>query len=298
MVDLVIRAAGVVLIKRTPREPKILLVHRPRHRDWSLPKGKLDTGEHTIAAAVRECDEETGIVPILGVPLGRQSYTVMGRPKTVDYWMASPGKDNGFAPDDEIDEIVWANRRQARGMLTYKRDIQMVESALSIPPTTPLILLRHAAAMKRGDFKGDDARRPLTGKGRSQSRSLATLLKAYGVDAIHTSDSVRCVETVRPYADSARVTMEQEPLFSEAGFEDKPKSTIQRLKALSAEPKGIVICSHRPVLPTLLEPFTAKLGKRETQRLNEPLKPAGMVVVHRELTKGKWRVVAAERHDD
>ena len=51
---------------------KVLLIHRPRHKDWSLPKGKLDKGEHLLAAAVRECDEETGIVPVLG-PFARSA---------------------------------------------------------------------------------------------------------------------------------------------------------------------------------------------------------------------------------
>ena len=54
MADPVIRAAGVILVRSGRDEPEILLVHRPRQNDWSLPKGKLDPGEHVVIAAVRD----------------------------------------------------------------------------------------------------------------------------------------------------------------------------------------------------------------------------------------------------
>ena len=40
---------------------KVLIVHRPRYDDWSLPKGKLEPGESARSAAVREVEEETGL---------------------------------------------------------------------------------------------------------------------------------------------------------------------------------------------------------------------------------------------
>ena len=37
-----ITAAGTVVLRPAPgREPDVLLVHRPRYDDWSLPKGKI-----------------------------------------------------------------------------------------------------------------------------------------------------------------------------------------------------------------------------------------------------------------
>ncbi len=292
-----IQAAGVVLLRETgSRGPKLLIVHRPSHKDWSLPKGKLDKGEHVVTAAVRECDEETGIVPILGPYIGRQTYPVMGRPKTVDYWVATPGSDNGFTPDSEIDEIRWVTPDQARSMLTYKRDAQIVRSALALPRTSPLIVLRHATATKRSDYSGkDDGNRPLTGKGRSEAKSLVPLLRAFGIDRIHSSDSARCIQTVQPYASQARVTIEQEPLFSEPGFEDRPKAALRRIENLAESSHRLCVCSHRPVLPTLLRPFAAAAGKKDPSVFKEPLEPAEMVVVHRRITRSGWRFVAAER---
>ena len=58
-------AAGAVVF-RPGRE--VLLVHRPRYDDWSFPKGKLDPGESAQAAAVREVEEETGLlVEVTGI---------------------------------------------------------------------------------------------------------------------------------------------------------------------------------------------------------------------------------------
>jgi 8-oxo-dGTP diphosphatase len=52
-----VRAAGGVVI----RDGLVVLVHRPRYDDWTLPKGKLDSGESFEEAAIREIDEETGL---------------------------------------------------------------------------------------------------------------------------------------------------------------------------------------------------------------------------------------------
>src|SRR4051812_7548860 len=54
-----VRAAGGVLV----RDGLIALVHRPRYDDWTLPKGKLDKGEHPLVGACREVWEETGVRP-------------------------------------------------------------------------------------------------------------------------------------------------------------------------------------------------------------------------------------------
>ncbi len=139
MADSVIRAAGVVVVKGPRSNPRVLLIHRPRHDDWSLPKGKLDKGEHVVAAAVRECDEETGVVPILSVPLGQQQYQVLGRDKTVDYWRAHIGKSGRFIPNDEVDQCSWLHPHEAHERLTYARDNEFLDAALAGPKTWPLI---------------------------------------------------------------------------------------------------------------------------------------------------------------
>ena len=55
-------AAGALAWREGKKGFEVLLVHRPRYDDWSVPKGKLDKGETLPAAAVREVAEETGLV--------------------------------------------------------------------------------------------------------------------------------------------------------------------------------------------------------------------------------------------
>jgi 8-oxo-(d)GTP phosphatase len=294
-----VQAAGVVMLRDGPYGTEVLAVHRPHRVDWSLPKGKLDPGEHVVVAAVRECDEETGLVPVLGPPLERRTYLSLGRSKTVDYWAARPGTDEGFTPDEEIDEIRWIPAWQTASLLTYARDVELVERALMLPQTSPLIVLRHAQALKRHDFHGHvDARRPLTGRGRSQAKQLVPLLSAYGVTVVHSSDSVRCHETVRRYAESVQVPVLHEPSMSEEGHEKRPKAARKRILALAMEPQPMVVCSHRPVLPALLDALGDLDGADPDDPLLDPkLPPAGFVVLHRAFDEdGSLRVVAAERH--
>ena len=54
-------AAGGVVCRQSGDTVEVLLVHRPRYDDWSLPKGKLDPGESFEDAALREVEEETGL---------------------------------------------------------------------------------------------------------------------------------------------------------------------------------------------------------------------------------------------
>ena len=115
--DRVEAAGGVV-----ERDGRVLLVHRPRYDDWTFPKGKLDAGESFEDAALREVEEETGVRCTLGRELPSSSYEVNGRPKLVRYWLMSPDAELEFAPNDETDNIRWVTPDEARALLTYDRD--------------------------------------------------------------------------------------------------------------------------------------------------------------------------------
>ncbi len=88
----VVRAAGGVVVRRRRSEgPLVLLVHRPRYDDWTLPKGKNEPGERDEDAALREVEEETGFRCTLGDPAGETRYDdSKGRPKVVRYWVMEP----------------------------------------------------------------------------------------------------------------------------------------------------------------------------------------------------------------
>ncbi|HUH08052.1 MAG TPA: NUDIX domain-containing protein, partial [Egibacteraceae bacterium] len=65
-----VRAAGGVLWRDVGGRIEVAVVHRPHRADWSLPKGKLDPGESSPEAALREVFEETGIRGRLGRGVG------------------------------------------------------------------------------------------------------------------------------------------------------------------------------------------------------------------------------------
>ena len=111
------------------QDGRIAVVHRPRHEDWSLPKGKLDPGESFEEAAVREVLEETGLRCELLEELPEVRYTDhKGRAKLVRYWRMAVLEDEGLEVDDEVDELRWCTRAEALALLSYARDRGLLEA--------------------------------------------------------------------------------------------------------------------------------------------------------------------------
>jgi 8-oxo-dGTP diphosphatase len=129
----VVQAAGGVVWRRSPAgELEVLLVHRPRYDDWTVPKGKLDPGEDHASAALREVAEETGLRCTLGPELASTSYRDRrDRPKHVRYWAMTP-VDGAFTPTDEVDEVRWVPVEAARSLLSYRRDEPLLEALESV----------------------------------------------------------------------------------------------------------------------------------------------------------------------
>jgi 8-oxo-dGTP diphosphatase len=117
-----VRAAGGVVV----RDDRIAVVHRPKYDDWTFPKGKLDPDEGFEQAALREVEEETGLHCRLARELPSSSYTdSKDRLKLVRYWLMEP-VGGEFAPNDEVDELRWVSPNEARSLLTYDRDREVL----------------------------------------------------------------------------------------------------------------------------------------------------------------------------
>jgi 8-oxo-dGTP diphosphatase len=122
----VVRAAGGVVTRNNASE--VLVVHRDRYDDWSFPKGKRELGESDEDCALREVEEETGLRCVLGEELPSTSYTDgHGRPKRVRYWLMEPVAGE-LAYRHEVDEARWVTLGEARGLLTYERDVSLLDS--------------------------------------------------------------------------------------------------------------------------------------------------------------------------
>ena len=126
------RAAGGVVWRRAGTDGlEVLLVHRPKYDDWSLPKGKCGDGEDDLACALREVEEETGLACRPGPELPTTEYRdPRGRPKHVRYWAMAPA-GGAFEADDEVDEVQWLPLEGALDRLDHVHDRQVVEA---LPP--------------------------------------------------------------------------------------------------------------------------------------------------------------------
>jgi len=120
-----VRAAGGLVV----RDGKVVVVHRPKYDDWSLPKGKLDPGEGWEDAAVREVEEETGVRARIVAELAPSRYRDRkGRPKTVRWYRMDVVDAGTFEPDAEVDELRWLAPEEARGLVSYAHDRALLET--------------------------------------------------------------------------------------------------------------------------------------------------------------------------
>lgn len=276
-------AAGAVTWRRATRRPgdtgrrpvELLVVHRGRYDDWTFPKGKADDGEDVAAAAVREVEEETTERIRLGHPLPDTVYRVAKGTKRVHWWAArvDSRSETPFVPNDEVDEVRWVRPGQARKLLSYDHDLDLLESFLDLRDdkhhrTRTLVVVRHAKARARDEWSDDDEKRPLALAGERRAAALVPILRAYGVRRVVSSPAVRCTDTVDPFATSIGAFLRLDDRLSE----DTTASAVRRcVDALVDGKTPAVVCGHRPTLPWVF----AALGVEAPD-----LAPGEGVIVH------------------
>ncbi|QEV99353.1 NUDIX hydrolase [Microbacterium caowuchunii] len=308
MTETAVYAAGGVVWRRVEGKLHVLLIHRTRYRDVTLPKGKVDPGEALAETAVREIFEETGIRVHLGLPVGVSRYRLPSkRTKIVHYWSAQATegaiRDSAFVPNKEIAALEWVTPKRALGYLSYPVDVEILENFLrfvddGVLETFPLIVLRHAKALSRDDWDGPDAARPLSPRGRKQADAIVGPLRSFGVRRIVSSDAVRCVATVQPLAKALRRDIRTTPLISQDAWEDGTTDARKVIGKRVRARKPAVICSHGPVLPDLLNELALATGTLRGSYLGSAsaLEVAAFSVVHLSLTNPGSGIAAIETH--
>ncbi len=301
-----VRAAGAVVWRLAKGQLEVLLVHRPRYGDWSWPKGKLDPGEAPLAAAVREVAEETGLRVRLGIPLPTARYRLSDSlNKTVRYW-AARGPD-GPPPEPprplEVDRTAWFGPDEASERLTRRGDRAQLAALTSAHAegaldTFPVIVIRHAHARPKSSWGRENAERPLVNVGLAQAARLADLLPAWRPEMILSSPWKRCIQTVEPFLARSTARLKTKKRLTEDGHRRDARATARLVTDQLRKGRAVVICTHRPVLGTVLGTLAgaAQAGMPGHFPLRDPfLRPGEMLVAH--VSRHGHRVVAVERHD-
>ncbi|UYG18002.1 NUDIX hydrolase [Brachybacterium huguangmaarense] len=299
-----ILAAGALVWREKKGRLEVLVVHRPRYDDWSIPKGKLDPGETFPSAAVREVAEETGYRVRLHRPLPASIYTLPdGRSKVVHYWVGTVRSRIGPGPKNrrEIDEARWVPLDDADSVLTRGMDHLQVDAlrrqaATGTLRTEPIIIQRHAAALSRSKWRKGEGTRPLSSKGKKQAAALPPLIGAFAPMSVVTSPWKRCEATVEPFAREGGMEIETKDSLTEAAHEKRPSRAAAVVDRVLRSARPAVVCTHRPVLPTVIDVAREHATRDAALELPtaDPYLAAGEALVLHTTQDG--RVVAVERH--
>jgi 8-oxo-(d)GTP phosphatase len=280
-----LRAAGGVAVRPAERGAEVLLVHRPRFDDWSLPKGKLKRGEHAVVAAVREVHEETGIRGQVGARLPTVSYDVWAHDelveKVVDYWTMTVAGQNTFTPGVEVDDLVWLPVDQATARATYPHDKRVLRAFADLPSLLrPVVVLRHTSAGERDEWSDPDAQRPLDPAGVAEAVTLAEVLSCFWPTTLVSAEPLRCQETLAPLARSLGVPVNLDAAFNEGA---RPEIAAQRVRDLATSDAAVVICSQGDLIPPLVGQLNGQAASRYRTAKGEgwvlSFGPKGLAVV-------------------
>jgi len=275
-----ILAAGAVLWRKGEKKKiEVLIIHRPKYDDWTFPKGKAEIGEPLIACAYREVLEETNIETAFGPYLGEVEYLTNDGKKKVSFWSAKVIKEKEFNSNAEVDQLKWVEVTKVKELLTLDTDRKILEQFLRIEPDTkPLVLLRHAKAVTRDEWQGEDDDRPLDSYGQNQAKRLLAMYQVFNLKQIHSSDAVRCYDTVVAIAKGLNIKLEVTGKLSESTFKKDKEKAFDYAKDLIKLNESILLCSHNPILPKMLNKLTKK---SEVDADEGKLLPADGWVIHR-----------------
>lgn len=284
-----IRAAGGVVWRAGPDGGReVIMVHRPRHDDWTLPKGKLERGELPLVAAVREVWEETAIRPVVGARLPSVSYAVWAKAngrrgpgeslmdKQVDYWSMRVGADEGFVPGQETDVRAWLGLDQAMANLTYPQDRTVLSAFARLPALRhPVVLVRHGSAGAADRFAGPDSARALDTRGRARAHELVDVLRCYAPGRLLAATPERCRQTLAPLADALELPIEPEPAFDQ---DADPRAAAALLRRLAGDGVAVVVCSQGGLIPPTLSLLARSLPTRRAASAYRTAKGDGWVL--------------------
>ena len=137
-------SSGGVVFRKGAGGPEIALASRRTKRGalaWGLPKGLVEEGEEPFETAVREVEEETGLVAEVREPLGDISYWYVWngervRKKVSFFLMEAVGGDVS-KHDHEMEEVRWFPLPRAERKASYRGEQDVIRKAAAVLGVEP-----------------------------------------------------------------------------------------------------------------------------------------------------------------
>jgi ADP-ribose pyrophosphatase YjhB (NUDIX family) len=103
---------------------------------WSLPKGHIEAGETAEEAAVREVEEETGIIGRVVAPLGTIDFWFVAEDrrvhKTVHHFLLQALGGELSDDDVEVAEVAWVPLDELEARLAYADERRLIRRATEL----------------------------------------------------------------------------------------------------------------------------------------------------------------------
>jgi ADP-ribose pyrophosphatase YjhB (NUDIX family) len=103
---------------------------------WSLPKGHIEAGETAEEAAVREVEEETGIIGRVVAPLGTIDFWFVAEDrrvhKTVHHFLLRALGGELSDSDVEVSEVAWVPLDELESRLAYADERRLIRRATEL----------------------------------------------------------------------------------------------------------------------------------------------------------------------
>jgi len=126
-------AGGLVVDHLRHRAALIGRLDRRGRLLWSLPKGHIEMGETAEQAAVREVEEETGIIGRVVAPLGTIDFWFVAEDrrvhKTVHHFLLRALGGELCDDDVEVAEVAWVPLGELESRLAYADERRLVRRA-------------------------------------------------------------------------------------------------------------------------------------------------------------------------